>query len=214
LNTEEIKAMLAAGRWAEVAELACLDRRVVRRLLSLLYAAEDYTHWLAIEAIGHVGGALAASDPEQTRELVRRLLWNLNDESGGTPWGAVGGVGAIAAARPDLFSGYLSLLFPFAGDAAAGPEFIWSVARVGRGRPDTVARYIPFLLSQLGHAQALSRAYAAWALGVLAVPQTAVPLTGLGQDTATVAIYEGDGCYRVRTVGQIALASGERIAAG
>lgn len=136
MNREGVRKLLLDSDWEEIVRLALAERRVVRSLLSLLYDADDFVHWLAIEAVGRVGGALAPVNPEQVRELVRRLLWNLNDENGATPWGAAGAVGAIAASRPELFGGYMSMLFAFHEDVSLGPELIWSAAAVGRSRPE------------------------------------------------------------------------------
>ncbi len=169
MNREEIKKLLLDLDWEEIVRLALSDRRVVRGLFSLLYDADDRVHWLAIEAVGRVAGALATVNPEQVRELVRRLLWNLNDENGCTPWGSAGAVGAVVASRPDLFGGYMSILFGFHEDVSLAPELIWAAAAVGRNRPELVGEYVPFLLSALRSQQAPVRGYAAWAVGVLGV---------------------------------------------
>lgn len=204
LNRDGVKKLLTDLAWDEVVRLALIDRRMFRVLLSLLYDADDYLHWLAIDALGRAGGAAAAASPEKTRELIRRLLWTLNEESGGTPWGATGAIGAIIAARPDLFSGYLSMIYPFHDDACVYPEFIWSLAAVGRSRPDLTAEYVPFLTAALGHRDAAIRGYAAWCLGRLGAGEGAAALAALTADDSPVAVYEGDGVYRCTTVGMIA----------
>jgi HEAT repeat protein len=207
MNREGVKKLLADQAWDEIARLAVIDRRVLRVLLSLLYEADDYGHWLAVEAIGRVGAATAADHPEKTRELVRRLLWTLNDESGGTPWGATGAIGAIVAARPDIFGQYLSMICPFHDDPNIYPEFIWSLARVAAGRRELTDEYRPFLLAALGNADATVRGYAAWCLGILTAEEAGPALAALRDDGSQVAIYEGDGVYRRKTVGAIAAAS-------
>ncbi|MDT8904041.1 DVU0298 family protein [Anaeroselena agilis] len=207
MNREGVKRLLYERDWEEVVRLALIDRRVLRVLIGLLYDADDYAHWLAIDALGRWGGRMAADNPEKTRDLIRRLLWTLNDESGGNPWGATGAIGAVIAARPELFAGYLSMICPFHDDVNIYPEFIWSVAAVGSARSDLAAEYVPFLLDALGHASASIRAYAAWCLGALRVPEAAAALTALMDDAAEAAVYEGDGVYRRRTVGAIAAES-------
>ena len=207
MNREGVRKLLIEHEWEEAVRLALIDRRVLRILLGLLYDAEDYVHWLAIDAIGRYGGATAADNPEKTRELIRRLLWTLNDESGGTPWGAAGAIGAVIAARPDLFAGYLSMLCPFHEDVNIYPEFIWSVGAVGRTRPDLAGEHVPFLVAALGHAAARIRGYAAWCLGVVRAAEAADALEACLGDAAEAAVYEGDGVYRRRTVGAIAAES-------
>lgn len=213
MNREGVKKLLIEHDWEEVVRLALIDRRVLRILLGLLYDAEDYAHWLAIDAIGRYGGRTAADNPEKARDLIRRLLWTLNDESGGTPWGATGAIGAVIAARPDLFAGYLSMICPLHDDVNIYPEFIWSVAAVSRARPDLAGEYVPFLLDALGHAAAGIRGYAARCLGVLRAPEAAAALEARLDDFAEAAVYEGDGVYRRRAVGAIAAESLTRIGA-
>lgn len=214
MNREGVKKLLLDRERDEVVRLALLDRRVLRVLLGLLYDADDYVHWLAIDALGHAGAGLAADNSEKVRDLVRRLLWALNDESGGNPWGATGAIGAVIAARPDLFSGYLSMIVPLADDVSTCPEFIWTLGAVGRARPDLASGYLPFLLAALGSGRAAIRGYAAWCLGVLRAGEAAAALTACLGDAAEVAVYEGDGVYRRRTVGAIAAASLARIGEG
>ncbi len=211
MNREGVKKLLTELAWEEIVRLALVDRRVVRTLLGLLYDADDYVHWLAIDAIGRTGGAIAAADPDKVRELIRRLLWALNEESGGTPWGATGAIGAIVAARPDLFANYLSMICPFHDDVSIYPEFMWSLATVGRSRPDLTAEYGPFLLAALGHGNASVRAYAAWCLGVVRTDGAAAALAARRDDAAEAAVYEGDGVCRRRTVGAIAAESMGRM---
>ena len=211
MNREGVKKLLVALAWDEVVRLTAIDRRVLRTLLGLLYDADDYVHWLAVDAIGRVGGATAATDPDKVRELIRRLLWALNEESGGTPWGATGAIGAIVAARPDLFANYLSMICPFHDDVSIYPEFIWSLAAVSRTRPALTAEYGPFLLAAICHSHAAVRSYAAWGLGVLRPDGAEAALAACLGDAAVAAVYEGDGIYHQRPVGAIAAESLARM---
>jgi HEAT repeat protein len=213
MERDRLKDLLLEFDWDEVVRLALKERRVIRGLFGLLYDADDFVHWLAIEAIGRVGGALAAVDPEKVRELARRLLWSLNDESGSTPWGAAGAVGAIAAGRPDLFGGYMSILYPFHEDASLAPEIIWSAAAVGRTRPELVSEYIPFLLAALSSECSQIRGYAAWASGVLQLQEARQQLSRLAGDEGAVAVYCGDGCYLRSTVAALAADSADKLKA-
>ena len=132
---DELITRLLQLDWNSITAMAQADKKVVRTLLKLLYHPDDYIHWLAAEAIGKYGAALAQENPEKTRELVRRLLWNLNEECGASPWGSVEAIAAITAERPDLFANYVSILFPFYEDENLLPGVIWVQAQVGRGDP-------------------------------------------------------------------------------
>lgn len=214
MNREDIRTLLHRLDWGEITGLAAGDRKVIRILLGFLYDPDDYTHWLAIDALGRVGVALAATHPEKTRELVRRLLWSLNDESGGNAWGATGAIGAIAAGDPGLFGHYLGMMVPCPDDIHACPEFIWAVATAGRKSPAVSREYIPFLMDALRSEHAQIRAYAAWGLGVLGAGEALAALGALSGDHAPAAVYEGDGLYHRRLISELAAAGSARIAAG
>ena len=199
---EELISLLRRMEWDEITTQVLADKKVLRALLKLLYHEDDHIHWLAADAIGRYGAALAKDDPEKTRELVRRLLWNLNEECGASPWGSVEAIGAITAQRPDLFNNYVSILFPFHEDENLYPGVIWTQVQVGRTLPDVVAEYIPFLLASLKHPSATIRAYAAWALGEVKVCEATEALQQLLQDNAVASIYECGGQYRATTVAE------------
>lgn len=204
---EEIIALLEKKNWDEITAKALGDKKALRVLLKLLYHPDDYIHWLAAEAIGKYGARLALDDPEKTRELVRRLLWNLNEECGASPWGSVEAIAAITAERSDLFSNYVSILFPFHEDEHLLPGVIWVQGQVGRQSPETVAEYIPFLVASLQHSQAGIRAYAAWALGEIRAYGAREALGQLAADHSPVSLYDRGGLYRTATVAEIACAS-------
>lgn len=204
---EEITGLLQRGAWEELTAKALQDKKILRTILKLLYHPDDYIHWLAAEAIGYYGAALAGTDPEKTRELVRRLLWNLNEECGASPWGSVEAIGAITVQRPDLFIHYVSILFPFHEDHSLCPGVIWTIAQVGRQQPASVSEYIPFLITELTHENASIRAYAAWALGSIGAWEAETDLAQLLGDSSFASIYDRSGRYETATVADIACKS-------
>lgn len=209
---DSISQMLRSGQWETVVNQALNDRRIVRTLLKLLYDQNDYTHWLAAEAVGRYGAALADVDPEKVREFVRRLLWNLNEECGSSPFGAVEAIGAITVERPDLFADYLSIIYPFHEDDALCPGVIWTYCQVGRKQPELVSEYQSFLIAGLNRQNVKVRAYAAWALGHVGTREGAEALKGLIGDDNRVSIYDRDGCYWETTVGATARESCDKLA--
>lgn len=42
--------------------------------------------WRAIEGMGAVAHRMAGEDPEAVRNILRNLLWTINEESGGIGW--------------------------------------------------------------------------------------------------------------------------------
>jgi len=78
-------------------------RGVVNPLFSFFYNTEELVKWRAITAMGAVVARLADEDLESARIVMRRLMWNLNDESGGIGWGSPEAMGEIMA-RHDILA--------------------------------------------------------------------------------------------------------------
>ena len=60
----------------------------VHALFSALCRPEALLRWRGVSCMGATLARLADADMEAARIVMRRLLWSLNDESGGIGWGA------------------------------------------------------------------------------------------------------------------------------
>ena len=81
-------------------------RKLINPLLPLLLSHDDQLKWKAVVVLGAVVANLADQDIEAARIIIRRLMWSLNDESGGIGWGAPEALGEILAQHL-LFSFFL-----------------------------------------------------------------------------------------------------------
>jgi len=79
--------MLRQGREVAVAELVVADRRALRPLMGRLWDPDREIRMRAARAVGHASSVHA----DLGVEMIRRLMWALNDES------ATHGVHAIPA---------------------------------------------------------------------------------------------------------------------
>ncbi len=86
-------------------------RKVINPLFSFFYSKEEHVRWHAITAMGAVTSRLAAYEMEQARVVMRRLMWNLNDESGGIGWGSPEAIGEIMARCAPLAHEYALPLY-------------------------------------------------------------------------------------------------------
>ena len=72
-----------------LAELAQLPpATVLNPLFAGIVHGNETIRWHAITAMGQTVATLAAANMETARVVMRRLMWSLNDESGGIGWGA------------------------------------------------------------------------------------------------------------------------------
>jgi len=111
-----------------------------RRFLKALYSPEDRLRFQAALDLGAYAEEQWETNPEPVRELLRRLSWSLNEESGATGWGAPEAIGEIAARIPEMeklygsvFPGYLSHAEVFLDNAVLDTGALWAIGRLGAG---------------------------------------------------------------------------------
>jgi len=112
-NKAEIRELLKRRDFEELKRWGGSVRNPQRILLSLAYDIDDLVRWRSIEAIGKVAEIQAESDIEKVRDLIRRLLWLMNDESGGVGWHSPEIIGEILVNVPSLIDEYGELLLAY-----------------------------------------------------------------------------------------------------
>ena len=79
-------------------------------LFSFLCHHDQKIKWRAVTAMGMVISNLAEKEMESARVIMRRLMWSLNDESGGIGWGAPEAMAEIIACHQGLAEEYTHIL--------------------------------------------------------------------------------------------------------
>jgi hypothetical protein len=204
---EQLRTWLAAGRYEALIELAGRKKRILSWLTALTYDRDPLIGWRAVEAIGLAASRIAAADPEFVRNHLRRLLWLLNDESGGIGWRAPQAIGEILRNQPQCFAEFvpllISLLDMMEEDAVRfRPGILWAIGRLGPVLPDAVESSIPLIVSCLRDANAQTRGLAAWCLGQLGAIQNVPHLESLLKDESLVDLYVGGQLVR-KSVAQL-----------
>lgn len=208
-----LRDWLAAGQTALVLDhLAGVSaKRAATLLLGLIAEADYYTRMQAVSALGQVAEGLAAADLNAGRELMRRLLWSLNEESGAVPWGAPEALGEIMARDRRLAEEFVNLLISLIWPQGNYLEFpplqagvAWGLGRLAQAWPALIAQRgaTEHLTALLIAPEAQTRGCAAWALGFLADPAAAEALRGLLADDGPCRIFE-DGHLDSTTVGVV-----------
>jgi len=82
----------------------------VHPVLTLLYQREETVFSKAVELCGWLVQRLWEEDREAARNVIRRLFWSLNEESGAIGWGAPEALGAIIASSEPIAREYARLL--------------------------------------------------------------------------------------------------------
>jgi hypothetical protein len=196
---KQVLELLQSAAWPGTVEtLAGMPaRQVVNPLFGLLYHGEPLVRWRAVSAMGAVVAGLADQQMESARIIMRRFMWNLNDESGGIGWGSPESMAEIMARHAGLAREYGSILISYAdpeGNFLEHPVLqqgvLWALGRLGRVRPEVARRaagfVVPFL--QQSH-DSILRGLAVWALRP-AVDDTLRPmLEPLRGDRRTLQIF-------------------------
>ena len=95
MQKQEIRKLLEEKNKEELLGWAKSDRSAVRTLTSLLFDPEPLISYRAAEALGWVSALEFQKRPEKVRQLLRRLFWMMNDESGNVGWRAPEAIGEI-----------------------------------------------------------------------------------------------------------------------
>jgi HEAT repeat protein len=193
-------------------------RQVVNPLFSFLVSSDEQVKWRAITAMGSIVSNLAEKDTESARVVMRRLMWLLNDESGGIGWGAPEAMAEIIASHEGLAKEFVHVLISYVRIDGNFLEFeplqrgaVWGIGRVAQTRPELVKEAAPHLLAYLESGDAASRGLAAWALGLLGAEAARSQLKALLADEAELILYS-DRTLVLRTVGDLAKEASAAVA--
>ncbi len=171
-------------------------RQAINPLFSFLLSSEEQTKWRAVTAMGAVVANLAEQDMESARVIMRRLMWSLNDESGGIGWGAPEAMGEIIASHDRLAKEYVSVLISYVWKEGNFLEYeplqrgaMWGVGRVAQVIPELVQDAGLHLLPYLESTDSAVRGLAAWAVGLLGVEEARQRLEVLIRDDIEISMF-------------------------
>ena len=78
----------------------------------------------------------AQTDAEPVRKIIRTLLWNMNDESGGLIWNGGEAIGAILVRLPALIDEYGRILASFIHEEPFERGTHWALTWIAPLRPE------------------------------------------------------------------------------
>lgn len=185
-------------------------RKVINPLLSFLCATDETLRWHAVTAAGIVTASLAEKEPESARVIVRRFLWQVNEESGGIGWGIPEALGESLARSRMLAQEYGRLLLAFVREDENYLEHppllagaLWGLARVVNAHPDLLKESALDFSAYADHPTPLFRALALWGLTAVGDASSFARLEVLATDTTPVRLYR-DECFHPTTVAALA----------
>lgn len=171
-------------------------RQAVNPLFSFFYSGEEQIRWRAITAMGMVVCEMAEASMESARVVMRRLMWNLNDESGGIGWGSPEAIGEITAGHAGLADEFACILVSYVNPAGNFLEHellqrgsLWGVGRLAHARPLLAKPAAPFLTAFFDSPDPYLRGTAIWAAGPILDDTVRPPIRARLLDHAPLRLY-------------------------
>ncbi len=213
----QVAKLLADGQLDEIAALSETSPNVVSAVVSRLYEADTLARFRAADALGRVASRVVIKDRTGVEQLLRKLAWSLNEESGATAWGAPHAIGEVARVDAGWASQYHPLLLSYLDDPEVylGTDVlvhgvVWALGRLGERYPELGMTSVGALVRRLEDADERTRGLAAEALGRVGDAGAKDSLLRLVEDGTEVERYV-DGQMVRATVGVIARAALERL---
>jgi len=191
---------------------------VISSLMSGLYHTDEQVKWNTVTVFGQVMDAVARTDMEAARVIMRRILWNLNEESGGIGWGMPEAMGEIMAVNQRLAEEYAHMLVSYMREEnflelpALQHGLLWGVGRLAMVRPQLILKndgdgYMALFLESPDE---VVLGLASRNFGILRIKEAAYHIRGFVDIKQPVRLYE-DRRIIAATVGALARQALARI---
>jgi hypothetical protein len=171
-------------------------RKAINPLFSFLCSLDELLKWRAVTAMGEIVDRLADADIESARVIMRRYMWQLNDESGGIGWGCPEAMGEIMARNENLAGEFWCILISYIRPDANFLEHevlqrgaLWGVGRLAHARPPLLKDSVDYLHPYMQAEDPYLRGLAAWSAGAIQNKKTKAILNRLKQDPATLNVF-------------------------
>ena len=147
---------------------------------------------------------------ESARVVMRRLMWSLNDESGGIGWGSAEAMGEIMARNDLMADEYACILISYinpCGNFIDHPDLqkgiLWGLGRLAQDRPHRAEGASEFLVPFLTSSNPVLRGLAAWTASALPCNATKPLLIRLSSDNQVISLFMNGKLCEV-TIGSLA----------
>ncbi len=125
---------------SRIAELGLENPRTISILFNLSYDKDSLITWRAIEAMGEVVHAIAERSREDAREVMKRLLWSITEESGGLGWSSIEMIAEVIVRSPGVFSDVALLIPEYFDEPIFRESVLYALWRIGKERPELLEK--------------------------------------------------------------------------
>ncbi|NQT35697.1 HEAT repeat domain-containing protein [bacterium] len=172
-------------------------KKVLNFLIPQLVSIDEELKWRTVTIAGMITSDLADRDMEAARIFIRRMIWNLTEESGNCPWGAPEYIAEVLADHRKLAEEYsnisVSLIMPDGNFSEYEPLLrgaVWGVGRIAEIHPDLVADAVPYLCDLLASSDDMYiKGFSCRALGLIGDPCCLDKIEALLTDNSMITLY-------------------------
>ncbi len=194
------------------------SRFTISPLLSCIYQQDEVVKWRAILALAMVMNNLAKEDMEAARVVLRRIMWSLNEESGGIGWGMPEAMAEIMAQNRALAEEFAHILVSYMREEcylelpALQRGVMWAVGRLAEVYPEKLLAFDAdgYMELYLESADPEVRALASRNFGILKTREAAHWIKNFYDVPKPVRLFV-DGGFVDTTVGDLAREAVARI---
>ena len=195
LNSEKtlVTEYLAKQNYQGIVELGKKNNaRVLRYVqMNILGDYRNTQRWYAISALEKLAEAYSGQFDECYRNVIRRAVWAMADESGNVPWAAPEMMTAIIKANPQQYGEFIKIMITNGLDSSmCHLGVLWSVGHLGKAYFSQIEPYMKRLTKFLEHKDGELRGTAVWAMKRLQYQPTFAKINDMAEDTAECWIYE------------------------
>ncbi len=199
---KEVRRLIDAHDCEGIRTWARQSRNPLRTLTGMLFQTDPLVCRRSVEALGIAAGVVAEHSLEKVRNLIRKLLWMMNDESGNLCWCAPEAIAEVLVNVPSLMDEYAPLLIGYLQEEPFERGAHWAIARVAAVRPDIFEDDVATLARSLDDDDAVIRGYTLLALTSLGASSVLPQVQTLTSDAAPVHVYD----YQTGTLTEVSVA--------
>jgi hypothetical protein len=152
--SKEVRELLQQGREEALAELAGANPRALRPLIGRLWDPDSEIRRRAARVVGRA----AAAEADSGTEIIRRLMWALNDESATNGVHAIPALGEIGRRAPELLAPYVPALVSMSWDGGIRLALLEALAAVAEADPRLTAEHLAQLETEIDRSRPEERA--------------------------------------------------------
>ncbi len=185
-NKKLLRQWLESDNWKDFLPqiLEFEPKEITGTLFSFLLLGGEMTH-RAARTLGLAIEKMRLQKLEDARDIVRRIMWQMNEESGNIGWGKPEAFAEILVNSEVLAKEFHSVLLSYIMDTGRDDNFCdhallrrscyYAVGRLAMVRPELCQKSIPWLMQSLTEKEAdmICRGMALWAL--MQFPQKDIP---------------------------------------